>query len=138
MELPAFPDARPARPTWPELPLPAKLFRVAHGVWSVASIAALIDIWACAFTGRRDRRLAASVAWLLTEGAALVIGRGDCPMGPYQRQLGDPVPLFELVLPPRAAKAAIPVLLAVTLAGMAGLIVGPRRKRHPGAGVATA
>ena len=118
------------RPAWSALPLPAKVFRVAHAVWSVASIAALLDIWVCALTGRRDRRLAASVAWLLAEGTALVIGRGDCPMGPVQRQLGDPVPLFELLLPPRAAKAAIPVLLVVTLAGMAGLVVGPRRTRH--------
>ena len=119
------------RPSWSTLPMPAKLFRIAHAAWSVVSIAALLDIWACVLSVRRDRRLAMSIAWLLTEGAALVIGRGDCPMGPVQRQLGDPVPLFELVLPPRAAKAAIPALLVVTLVGLAGLLVGPRRTRRP-------
>jgi hypothetical protein len=56
---------------------------------------------------------------------ALVIGRGNCPLGPFQARLGDPVPLFELVLPPRAAKAAVPVLAAVTAAGVAALVVLP-------------
>jgi hypothetical protein len=32
------------------------------------------------------------------------------------------VPFFELVLPPRAAKAAIPILTAVSLTGIAALI----------------
>jgi hypothetical protein len=54
-----------------------------------------------------------------------VIGRGNCPLGPFQARLGDPVPLFELVLPPRAAKAAIPVLFGVTVAGIAALVVLP-------------
>ncbi|CAN5755354.1 hypothetical protein BH23CHL8_BH23CHL8_17690 [soil metagenome] len=60
------------------------------------------------------------------EGVALFMGRGDCPMGPFQRRLGDPVPLFELVLPPRAAKLAVPVLFALSLAGMAALLVPPK------------
>jgi hypothetical protein len=33
--------------------------------------------------------------------------------------MGDPVPLFELVLPPQAAKQAVPVLGAVTATGLA-------------------
>jgi hypothetical protein len=56
---------------------------------------------------------------------ALVIGRGNCPLGPFQARLGDPVPLFELVLPARAAKAAIPILAVVTIAGMAALVLRP-------------
>ena len=44
-----------------------------------------------------------------------------------QAEWGDPVPFFELVLPPRAAKAAIPILTAVSLAGIAALIL-----RRPG------
>ena len=66
----------------------------------------------CAVTGRRDRFLPASVGFLAIEGMALGVGRGECPLGPFQRELGDPVPFFELVLPPRAAKAAIPILRA--------------------------
>jgi hypothetical protein len=35
------------------------------------------------------------------------------------------VPLFELILPPRAAKAAVPVLATVTAAGLAALVLRP-------------
>ena len=96
----------------------------------MVSLAALGWIWQSALRRRRDRFLAASIAFLSVEGVALVIGRGNCPFGPFQARLSDPVPLFELVLPPRAAKAAIPVLAVVTLAGMAlALLPVPVRRR---------
>ena len=69
--------------------------------------------------------LRASVVALLVEGAALVVGRGNCPLGPLQRRLGDPVPLFELVLPRRGAKAAVPLLAAISLVGIALVAVRP-------------
>jgi hypothetical protein len=63
------------------------------------------------------------------QGIGVLVGRGNCPLGPIQRRLGDPIPFFELVLPPRAAKAAFPVLLAVTLGGIVALpVLGSRRK----------
>ena len=108
---------------WTSLPLPAKAFRVAHVTWGVVAMSALSYIWTCALNGRRDRYLLASIGFLLTQGAALVFGRGDCPFGPAQRRLGDPVPMFELILPPRAAKAAIPVLAAVSVGGILTVVV---------------
>lgn len=84
-------------------------------------------IWTCAVVRRRDRYLWAAVLFLLVQGLALVIGRGDCPFGPFQRQLGDPVPMFELVLAKRAAKAAIPVLSVVAIAGMIAAALRPPR-----------
>jgi hypothetical protein len=108
---------------WSDLGAGAKAFRAAHLVWGVAGLASLGYIWLSALRRRRDRVLAASVAFLAIEGVALVIGRGNCPFGPFQRRLGDPVPMFELVLPPRAAKAAIPGLVVVTLAGFAALLI---------------
>ena len=76
-------------------------------------------------TRRRDRRLWASIAFLSIEGAGLIVGGGDCPMGPLQAQIGDPVPFFELVLPPRAAKVAVPILAGLSVAGF--LAVALRR-----------
>lgn len=111
------------RPGWSDLGRAARLFRVAHALWSVVNLGSLAYVWACALTRRRDRYLYASVGLLLTEGAALIAGRGNCPFGPLQARLGDPVPLFELVLPPRAAKAAIPALAMVSVAGMAAALV---------------
>jgi hypothetical protein len=87
-------------------------------------------VWWCALTRRRDRALALSAAALVTEGAALVVGRGDCPFGPFQTRLGDPVPLFELILPPRAAKAAIPVLAVIATTGLAAVALRPPRPRR--------
>jgi hypothetical protein len=115
--------------TWSSLGREARAFRLAHAAWSVAGLTSLGYIWACAATRRRNRRLWAGVAFLLGEGVALIAGRGNCPFGPMQARMGDPVPLFELVLPPRAAKAAIPILTLATLAGLVALIArGPAER----------
>jgi hypothetical protein len=64
----------------------------------------------------------ASVGFLAIEGIALAIGRGNCPMGAFQEEWGDPVPFFELVLPRRAAKAAVPILAFVSAAAVTGVV----------------
>ena len=92
-----------------------------------ATVLLLGSIAASAAEFTRLHEFTAGVSFLLVQGAALIIGRGDCPFGPFQRRLGDPVPMFELVLPPRAAKAAIPVLLVVTITGLAALATRPPR-----------
>ena len=112
---------------WSELGRGAQAFRVAHAAFSAFQLASLGYVWTCALTRRRDRVLTASATMLLAEGAALVVGRGNCPFGPLQAKLGDPVPLFELVLPRRAAKAAIPALFIVAVAGLAGAALRPPR-----------
>ena len=102
---------------WATLSRPAKAYRVFHAAWSVAGLASLGYIWACAARRQRDRRLWASGAFLSIEGLGLIVGGGDCPMGPLQERLGNQVPFFELVLPPRAAKAAVPILAGASVAG---------------------
>jgi hypothetical protein len=112
---------------WAALGRRARAWRLVHATWSVAQLGCLGYIWGSAVTGRRSPRLWASVAFLCVEGGALVVGGGDCPVGPLQAEWGDPVPFFELILPPRAAKAAVPLLAAVSLAGIAALVL-----RRPG------
>ena len=107
--------------SWSTLPAPARAFRVVHAAWSIVGLASLGYIWASALSRRRDRRLAAAITFLLVEGGALAVGRGNCPMGPRQAEWGDPVPFFELVLPPRAAKAAVPLLAFATVAGLVAI-----------------
>lgn len=119
-----LPSSRP-KATWASLGSRARAWRILHASWSVGQMAALAYIWRCALVGHRDRRLWASVGFLLVEGGALVVGRGDCPFGPLQAEWGDPVPFFELLLPPRAAKAAIPVLAVISLAGVVALVLVP-------------
>jgi hypothetical protein len=98
------------------------LMRAGHAAIAVVEVAALGHVWACALRRRRDRWLPVAVAVLGAEGIGLVVGRGDCPLGPLKERCGDPVPLFQLVLPPRAAKAAVPFLAGVTVAGLLALV----------------
>jgi hypothetical protein len=128
MERMSVPRSAPRHVPWSDLAPGARAFRVAHAAWSVAGLLALGVTWTSAARRTRGRSLAASVAFLSLEGVALVAGRGDCPFGPFQRSLGDPVPLFELVLPPRAAKAAVPVLTVVALAGFVAVVLRPPRR----------
>jgi hypothetical protein len=119
---------------WVTLSPRAKAWRVAHAAWSVVQLAGLGYIWSSAIRRRRSARLWAFVALLLGEGAALGVGRGSCPMGRLQERWGDPVPFFELVLPPRAAKAAVPALAIVSLAALAALVLRPARSEPQGYG----
>ena len=125
LQQPALAGRRSA--TWATIGQRAKAWRVGHAAWSVVQLAGLGYIWACVVSRRRTLRLWAFVALLLAEGGALVVGRGNCPMGRLQAEWGDPVPFFELVLPPRAAKAAVPILAAVSIAAIGAMIV-----RRPG------
>ena len=96
----------------------AQAFRALHIGIALFDLAALAYIWVCGISGRRGRLLPTAIGALVVEGAALVVGRGNCPLGPLQEKVGDPTPLFELVLPARAAKAAVPVLAAVSVVGI--------------------
>jgi hypothetical protein len=113
--------------SWATLSGRARAWRVLHASWSVAQLWCLGDIWVSALRRRRSRRVWAGVAFLSVEGAALIVGHGDCPAGQMQAGWGDPVPFFELILPPRAAKAAVPVLAVVSVAGILALVL-----RRPG------
>jgi hypothetical protein len=113
----------------------AMTFRALHTAIAGAELAALGYVWFCAITRRRDRRLGIAIAALGAEGIGLVIGKGNCPLGPVQEHLGDPIPLFELVLPKRAAKAAVPILTGVAALGvLLALVRRPRRSESPAAG----
>jgi hypothetical protein len=101
-----------------ELNRGAAAVRVAHLGWAALGLGAVASVWTAAVTKRRNRFLGASFVLVGVEATALVIGRGDCPLGPVQERLGDPVPLFELFLPAAAARQAIPVLAMVTTAGL--------------------
>ena len=108
---------RPHRPA-------ALAFRAAHAGIAAGFLSAIAYVWACAVTGRRDPLLRVAVGALTLEGVLVAANGGDCPLGPLQDRLDDPVPLFELVLSPRAAKRAVPVLGAVAAAGI-GLLARP-------------
>jgi len=112
---------------------PAALaFRAAHAGIAAGFLSAIVYVWACAISGRRDPMLGIAVGALTLEGVVVAANGGDCPLGPLQDRLDDPVPLFELVLSPSAAKRAIPVLGAVAATGIA-LLARSTPTRYPAA-----
>ena len=103
-------------------------FRAFHAAIAVEMLLAIAYVWWCALSGRRDRLLLrTATASLIGEGVLVAANHGDCPLGGLQERLGDPIPLFELVLSPRAAKRAVPTLGAIAAAGLVLLVARGRR-----------
>jgi hypothetical protein len=94
------------------------LWRGFHAALALGFLGAIGEVWRAALSGRRSRRTTAAAAALIAEGVLVAANGGDCPLGPLGDRIGDETPLFELVLPPRAAKAAVPVLGAVAALGI--------------------
>lgn len=109
------------------LPAAAIALRVAHAVIAIGFLLAIAYVWRSALTGRHDRRLRVAIVALVGEGALVVANRGDCPLAGLQKRLGDPTPLFELVLSPKAARLAVPVLGAIAGAGVVAAVNGATR-----------
>jgi hypothetical protein len=106
--------------------------RAAHGLIATGFLAPIGYVWWCALTGRRGRLLQPAIAAVVGDGVLVVANRGDCPLGPLGDRIGDPVPLFELVLSPRAARRAVPALGALTVVGLGFLAARFRVERHAG------
>ena len=98
-------------------------WRAFHALIAAGFLASIGYIWRSAITGRRGPLLRPAVTALAVEGTVVALNHGDCPLGPFGERIGDEVPLFELVLPPRAARLAVPILGAVTAAGLALLAI---------------
>ena len=97
--------------------------RVGHGIVSVVFLGCIALVWLAAARGRADDLTLAALAALGLESVLVLAAGGNCPLGPFLRRLGDDTPFFELLLPARAAKAAVPVLGAIAVAGAAVLAV---------------
>jgi hypothetical protein len=106
------------------LPAAVLVTRVLHGVVSVLFLACIAIVYVGVWQGRASPLTIAALAALALEGVLVVLSRGNCPLGPLFRRAGDETPLFELVLPPRAAKLAVPVLGLITAVG--ALVLGIR------------
>ena len=107
----------------------ARLLRLAHTVITAVFLLAIADVWWCALSGRRGRLLRVAMASLTAEAALVGANHGDCPLGGLQQRVDDPVPLFELVLSPAAARRAVPVLGGIAGTGIAVVAWRDRRGR---------
>lgn len=109
-------------------------WRAAHGLIACGFLASIGYVWWCALTGRRGRLLRLAIAALVSEGALVVANGGNCPLRSAGDRIGDPVPLFELVVSPRAARYAVPALGVLTAAGLG--VLAARSRTVPAVGSA--
>jgi hypothetical protein len=116
----------------PGLPPAVVAWRAAHALIAAGFLTSIAYVWWCALRGRRGRLLRLAVAGLAGEGAFVVVNRGNCPLGRVGDRIGDPVPLFELVLSPPAARRAVPTLGVIAAAGIGLLAVRHHRLRGAG------
>lgn len=88
---------------------------LAHGLVSVLFLSCVAIVYVGVWRAEAGPITIAALAALTLEGLLVLLSGGNCPLGPLFRRLGDEKPLFELLLPPRAAKLAVPVLGALML-----------------------
>lgn len=101
--------------------------RAAHGLITAFFVSYLSMIYYAAVTRRRRRLALAACLAVSAEGAVVFMNGGECPLGRVHRRFGDERTFFELLMPARMARHAVPVLSAVAAAGMALLAL--RRPR---------
>jgi hypothetical protein len=106
--------------------------RLMHGALTAFFVACIAYVYRAAVRRRVDRLAYVAVAAIAVEGIAITAGRGDCPLGHLHRRYGDEKAFFELILPERAAKLAVPVLgviasLGIVLLFLPKIRLAPRR-----------
>jgi hypothetical protein len=102
---------------------PVLALRIFHGLASVYFLACLMYLYYAAFARHYDPLLLVALVSLAAEGfVVFVFNRGDCPLIHIQRKVGDDKPFFELLMPKRLAKIALPVFAVLTLLGVVLLL----------------
>ena len=93
------------------------ILRIFHGILTIYFALCLLYLYIVGFTGSADPLLfPLATLSLAIEGMALfAFNEGDCPLIHVQRKIGDDKPFFELLLPSRLAKQAIPVFAGLTV-----------------------
>jgi hypothetical protein len=97
--------------------------RIGHGLVSAFFLVCIGAIYLGAWNAQADTLTYLALTALGIECILVLSAGGNCPLGPWLQRLGDDKPFFELLLPPRAAKAAIPTLGAIATIGAIALAV---------------
>lgn len=100
------------------------LLRTIHGLFALFFIYCIFYVYYSALTGQFNAFLWIAVSALLLEGLLVfILNRGDCPLIHIQRRIGDDKPFFNLILPPKIAKFAVPFFTVVTFLGFLLLVL---------------
>ncbi len=104
------------------------LIRLLHGALTAFFLTCIGYVYYAALRQRGGRLLFGAIGALTIEGAVFLSNGGDCPLGAVHRRYGDDRDFFELLMPRRFSKRAVPVLGVVTITGV---ILALARKREP-------
>lgn len=100
------------------------ILRTIHGLFALYFILCIFCIYYAIFTLSLDIYLGIAISSLVVEGIMVfLLNRGDCPLIHIQRKIGDEIPFFELFLPKKTAKKAVPFFLYITFFGLLILAV---------------
>ncbi|HEX7963917.1 MAG TPA: hypothetical protein VF466_05005 [Candidatus Saccharimonadales bacterium] len=100
-------------------------FRLFHGILSIYFIGCLIYLYFVGIAMRvNDALFTIVLLSVMGEGIAVYIfNGGDCPLIHVGRKIGDEKAFFELLLPPKAAKIALPFFAVLTLLAITLLLL---------------
>lgn len=95
------------------------VLRLIHGLFALYFILCLAYLYYAAIFSKIDILLVISVLSLGIEGfVVFAINKGDCPLIYIQRRIGDNTPFFNLLLPAKLAKQAIPTFAKIAWIGV--------------------
>ena len=100
------------------------MLRTIHGLFALYFIFCIFYIYYAAITLHVNLFLSIAIASLFIEGfLVFILNGGHCPLAPLQKKMDDPIPFFNLFLPDRLAKKAIPFFIGLTFLGLLLLLV---------------
>jgi hypothetical protein len=105
------------------------LVRLMHGAITAFFTSCILYVYYAALRRKRGPILYGAIGALVVEGGVVMANGGDCPLGGVHRRYGDDRAFFELLMPQRAAKIAVPVLGAVAVLG---IVLSLTRSRSSG------
>jgi len=100
------------------------LLRTIHGLFALYFIVCVLYLFYAAVSARFDKFLVIALISLALEGfVVFILNKGDCPLIHVQRKIKDDVPFFELFLPKKLAKKAIPFFSTLTIIALMLLLM---------------
>ena len=97
---------------------PKSILRFIHFIIVIYLVFGIFYIYYSAYTRTTSYLLNVVIVSLFIEGLVIYLNHGNCPLGYIQRKFDDNTPFFELILPKRLAKIAVPFFALLTLIGI--------------------
>jgi hypothetical protein len=99
-------------------PLAILLVRAVHGLITLFFLSCIGTVYYAGITHQASVWAFLAAAFLVLEGSIVTFNHGNCPLGAIHHKVGDDKTFFEIFLPERLAKRAVPVLGVVAAIGI--------------------